>query len=241
MKRFWLGRSSSAEDPWRGAVTNAGWETAELPLIHAEPLRPTKLGYASLGSVEEYTWVLAVSQHAVTRLFEERSAVDRPGWPEQGPKVGATGPATAATWREHGVEVDLIAPDATGRSLAEAVLETEPARDGRILVVAAAGGRPEPQLSLEMAGLGVDRIELHRSVALEGERPTEEEPVLLFSPSAARAFRVRILFPDQHPVWAVGPATAATAAKLGLRLERTLDRPEPEALTEALADHPSDG
>ncbi|RMH02367.1 MAG: hypothetical protein D6702_09050, partial [Planctomycetota bacterium] len=124
--------------------------------------------------------------------------------------------------------------DGGGAELAAAYLARGEDRGVRLLVLGARGGRPEPAAALTAAGHPVARLELHEAVEQDGPCPPPGEPVLVFSPSAVRSLARRVASPAAHPVWAIGPTTAAAARGLGFPVAARLPRPVPRAVRDLL-------
>jgi len=232
--RAWIGRSATASAPWSEALEQAGWEASALPLIRHREFELEEDGVAALGALDRFGWVFFASARGVRLLLRRLS--ERHGaafaWPPA-LRAAAVGPATAAALRAAGVEPALTG-DSGGAKLATAFLAAEPDPDQELLLIAASNGRPELRQTLEAAGHPVTVIELYESLACEGPQPAPGEPVLLFSPSGARSLALRVDDPAAHPVWAVGPTTAAAARSLGFAVAGALSRPEPAALHELL-------
>ncbi len=221
---LWVGREAGAAGPWLERVRAAGWEARALPLIRTEPLDPSPAEAAWIEALEEHAAVLFASARAVRRL---RRLARREPWPK-GLDAGAVGPATAAALVEWMAAPRWIAPGGTGEDLARRVLAE--AGPGPLLWAGAEGGRPEGPDLLRAAGRELRRLALYHTQPLEdGPVPAPGEPVLLFSPSGARAL-ARRLGGRPAPVWALGPSTAAEARSLGLAVEGVLAERRPEAL-----------
>ena len=206
-----------------------------LPLIQRQELELGPEGRELLRQVLRFHWAFFASARGVElfcqQLGECWGAADS-AWPPA-LKAAAVGPATAFALRSAGVEPALVG-EAGGAELAQAFLELGAEVETPLLVVAARNGRPELAEGLRAAGHPVELLELYESLSSAGPAPPAGEPVLLFSPSGARSLALRVDDPADHPVWAVGPTTAAAARRLGFPVSGTLSRPDPTALHELI-------
>ncbi len=240
--RIWLGRAEGSGDPWFAALRRVGRDPRPLPLIRRRPLPLGPADREALLHPESFAWAFFASGTAVRRLWEARAAGNAARdsapapWPARCP-CAAVGPATAAALRAHGVEPALTG-SGSGADLARAFLALEPPvrplPPAPLLVLAARGGRPELRALLAAANYRPRVVELYRTEPLLGPVPPPEEPILLYSPSGARALAARVADPARHPVWAIGPTTAAAARELGFAVVQTLTHPTPEALLERI-------
>ncbi len=233
--RAWIGRSAEAAASWSEALVQAGWEARALPLIRIQELELDADGKELLRGAARFSWAFFASARGV-ELFHRRLAELRGGsslsWPP-GLHTAAVGPATCQALRTLGAEPDLVGEEG-GAELAQAFLDRGEPRSARLLVVAARHGRAELREALAAAGHELAVLELYESLACDGPPPAAGEPVLLFSPSGARSLALRVDDPAAHPVWAVGPTTAAAARQLGFAVTGALSRPVPAALHEVL-------
>ncbi len=229
--RVLVGRPPELAAPWLEVLRDAGVAAEALPLVAIEPLEPTPKAAAALARPGDFAWILFPSRNAVELFF---ARLGPSGWPA-GTRAGVVGPGTGQALAERGVETALVAPEGTGRSLAEAFLALgQPPAATPVLLAAARGGRTEIQDALRAAGHPVTVVELYRTVAVAGPPPLAGAVVLLFSPSGARSLAARVPEPHNQEVWAIGPTTAAAAAKAGFAVAAVLAERTPEALRQVL-------
>ena len=156
-------------------------------------------------------------------------------------RVAAVGPRTAAAALEHiGLRAEVVPDD----FISDAIVEPLNIRPGeRILLPQGDLAEPSLQQALERRGGHVARVEAYRTVRGTGGvhllSPLREgriDAVTLASASAARHLRGRLEAEGGHvselasaAVVCIGPSTAATARRHGLRVAATA------------ADHTADG
>lgn len=228
--RILLTRSPEGCGLWAERIEAASGRPLQLPCIRTELLDTPELRESLDAAVGEACWIALSSPRGVEGL-----AALLPALPD-GVRVAAVGPATAAACTGLLGRADLVAPDGTAASLAEALLGRPdgPGEGATVLTVAAAGGRRDIEEALERAGVPVRRIEVYRTTW----EPDNGEPrhslagevdvVLLASPSAVRGLLARADVDDTIEIITIGPTTTAAARELGLRVtaeagERSLD------------------
>jgi uroporphyrinogen-III synthase len=168
-RRVLVTRGAEKADRLPGLLEEAGAEVLRVPLIATERLMTA----ADIG-------------HAVDRLIEGVLGGERPRWLVLTSAMGAElavdavgaerlsdvaiaviGPATAAALSSHGIDVELVAPEEVGESLAAELAQSD--LDGaRVLLIGAAGGRNVIAPLLTSAGARVEVLHAYRSVMPEG-------------------------------------------------------------------------
>lgn len=221
-RRVVVTRSGEQAGPLVRALQERGAAVVVLPLIEiTEPADGGAALEAALDRLDHYDWIVVTSPNGARRI-RGRLAAAPPGRP----RVAVVGAATAA---ELGREVDVV----PRRQLAEGLLDEMPDGPGQVLLVQADRARPLLAEGLRARGWSVDAVVAYRTVpAPVASVPAEvrtADAVTFTSGSTAEAW-VRVLGPWTPPVVvAIGPATALTARKLGLKV------------TEIAADHSLDG
>jgi uroporphyrinogen III methyltransferase/synthase len=229
----------------RARLEALGADVVELPTIAIEPVDFT------LPDVASPDWIVFTSANAVDAYFDRglapRSLDSRA---LAGVCVAAIGPATEAALLGRGVRADLT-PE---RAVAESLLDAFPQANGdrRVLMPRAEQGRDVLADGLRAKGYAVDVLAVYRTVraapdaaALERVRAGNVDAITFTSSSTATNLcDVLGAVPDPQPlVVSIGPATSATAAARGLRVdveasEHTIDGVV-EALLQALGAEPS--
>ncbi|HXG15178.1 MAG TPA: uroporphyrinogen-III synthase [Calidithermus sp.] len=231
-------------------LENAGARVLEVPTIAIEPPPSWEPLDRALEELAAFDWVVFTSVNAV-RQVQARLRARGLDWEAlRTRRVAAIGPATAAALAEHGVAV-AVTP---GEYVAEDLLHHLAAvvRPGeRVLLPRAAGARDV--LSAGLRGLGAEVVEVTAYVT----RPATErsgrlrealaggdvDVVTLTSSSTARSL-AEAFGPEERRRWlaavtvaAIGPITAATAARYGLRVEIVPREYTIPALAAAIVQH----
>jgi len=117
INRVFLPRADIATENLAAGLVELGWEiedvTAYRTVRAAPPPAPTREAIKTGG----FDAVLFTSSSTV------RNLVGIAGKPHTTTVVACIGPATAAAAQEHGLRVDVLAPEATYESLAEALAD----------------------------------------------------------------------------------------------------------------------
>ncbi|RJU02885.1 uroporphyrinogen-III synthase [Arthrobacter frigidicola] len=235
-----------------------------LPLIDFErPADPVPLDRAlERLAAGGYDWLVVTSATTVAALeaCARRTGSTLAGAVPSGTRTAAVGEATAAALFRAGVAVSLIARNSSAQGL---LAEFPPGR-GALLLPQASLADDTLDVGLAGRAWRVDRIEAYRTVDYPAdpalrlaadETPPPSAPevldaaayrqlaaegvhaVVLTSPSTARRFSALLdgTPPNGLAAVAIGPSTAAEAARVGLRLAATADAPTPRGVADAVA------
>ncbi|CUU54222.1 uroporphyrinogen III methyltransferase / synthase [Parafrankia irregularis] len=227
-----------------------GASPLEVPTIAVEPPRTAApMERAITGLVSgRYQWVAFTSVNAVKAVQEkvEERSLDARAF--AGVKVAAIGEATADALRAFGIRPDLIP---SGQQSSEGLLEDWPEFDesldllDRVLLPRADIATDTLVAGVKDRGWQVDEVTAYRTVraapppapireALKGGRV---DAVVFTSSSTVRNLVGIAGKPHETTVIAViGPATAATAQELGLRVDVQAAEASVPALVTALAE-----
>jgi uroporphyrinogen III methyltransferase/synthase len=170
---------------------------------------------AAVAHLGDYQWVVLTSANGVTRL----GALVPDARAFGAAQVAVVGPATAAALDALGIRADLVADEA----VAESLVASFPAGDGRVLLATAAGARPVLAEGLRAKGWEVDVVEAYRTVAADPPAPdvlaaARAADAIAFTSSSTVTRYLELAGPDAVPpvVACIGPVTAATAEEAGL-------------------------
>ncbi|WP_261560491.1 bifunctional uroporphyrinogen-III C-methyltransferase/uroporphyrinogen-III synthase [Frankia tisae] len=227
-----------------------GASPLEVPTIAVEPPRTAAPMERAIGGLVtgRYQWVVFTSVNAVRAVQEkvEERSLDARAF--AGVKVAAIGEATAEALRAFGIRPDLIP---SGQQSSEGLLEDWPEYDesldllDRVLLPRADIATETLVAGLKDRGWQVDDVTAYRTVraapppapireALKGGRV---DAVVFTSSSTVRNLVGIAGKPHETTVIAViGPATAATAQELGLRVDVQAPEASIPALVGALAE-----
>ena len=215
----------------------AGARPVEVPVIEiADPLDGGAALAGALARIEDFDWIVFTSANAVERFW--RSLGDRRGL--GGAKLAVIGDATAAALADRDVVADLVPEQFVGESLVEAF--PDPARFGvsQVLLPCAAEARDVVPRGLRAKGWRVEVVETYRTVrptrAETGPDELEEADAVTFTSSSTVAGYLELAGARRLPpvVACIGPVTACTAMKAGLKVDVVASVHTVEGLVEAL-------
>lgn len=233
-------REETEDGPLSAALRAQGADVLRLPLLHTMPIADAaarahhRIGHGG------FDWVAVTS----VRTVEIIAAVTPPATI----RVAAVGEATAASLRQSGWPVHLIARPQTGEGLAHALKESAHAAGRLFLPAADRASEAWPRL-LRNAGWQVEKLAVYRTQSNHAsdqalcEAVDEDRlaAITFASPSAVlaalsalgsqrweRALR-RFRFA------AIGPTTQAALASAGVRNALVAETPSFSALADALA------
>lgn len=240
-------RPSGAASPAVAALAAAGAHAVVVPLVETVPPDdPTDLDdlLLALGS-GWYGWLVVTSAAAVPVLESRAEEVERDLASlvrAGGARVAAVGPGTARALEAAGVPVDLL-PGATASAEGLLAAWPEVAEPARVLFPRGDLAAPTLAEGLRDRGWDVDDVVAYRTVPAA---PAPDEvradwtagvirAALLTSASTARALVDALGAPPPGTLLvAIGPSTAAEAARLGLPLAAVAAQQSMTGLVEAL-------
>jgi len=216
-----------------------------VPTIEiVDPLDEGAALSAAVEQLSSYDWVVLTSANGAQRFCERL----RDGRDLAGVKLAAIGPGTAEVLADYNLVADLV-PE---RFIAESLLEAFPLPHEndqcRVLLARAAVARDVLPDGLRELGWRVDVVDAYRTIPVE---PTDAEreriidaDIVTFTSSSTVENWVAAFGIDTLPnvVACIGPITADTARRAGLRVDVIADVHTIDGLVDALIDrvgHPT--
>jgi uroporphyrinogen III methyltransferase/synthase len=227
-----------------------GADPLEVPTIGVEPPRsPAPMERAIKGLVAgRYQWVAFTSTNAVKAVREHLEGVGLDARAFAGVKLAAVGSATAASLADFGLRADLVpARDQSSDGLLEEFPEYDDLFDplDRVFLPRADIATETLVAGLKERGWAVDDVTAYRTVRASPPPAPIREAIkggrvdaAMFTSSSTVRNLVGIAGKphDKTIIACIGPATAATAAELGLRVDVTPKEATVPALAAALAE-----
>lgn len=204
-----------------------GAEVIELPLIGiADPEDGGAALAAALADLTAYDWLVVTSPAGAQRVAVALAKA-KPGAPLVATVGSATGEALGRT-------PDLV----PNRQIAEALVEGFPHGHGKVLLARAADARTVVPIGLRSKGWQVDDVVAYRTVILDyGPLPAEAaaaDTVVFASGSQVRAWAQNFGAVTPPAAVAIGPATAAVAAEVGIAITAVAHHHSLSGLVEAV-------
>jgi len=206
----------------------------------------------ALESIDTYDWLLFTSINAISFFFKRLRDKGMDARDLKGPKIGVVGTVTAEILRDYGIRADLLPKEFTGEGLAEALLE-EGVKNARILLPRALKAHEILPEKLKDGGAQVDIAPVYQNVRPEGydevRQALEEkriDMVTFTSSSTVDNFIEMLEIRDDAEfsrllgdvkVAVIGPVTARTAVKRGLRIDVQPETYTIPAMVEAIVDY----
>ena len=219
-----------------GACVHVHPVIAIVPPQDAEPL------HEAVTRLHEHDWIVFTSANAVEAVLGAMTGA----WPAGRCRVGVVGAATGRALAARGITPDLVPPEFTAESLAQALVERQGGhlQGCTILFPRAHEGRDALPRILEQHGCHVVMVEAYRTVPCAAERePLRDclrsgriQVITFASPSAVRAFDDLAGDPLVRALACVciGPVTAQAARALGYRVCAVPDEHTADGMTNAL-------
>jgi uroporphyrinogen III methyltransferase/synthase len=213
-----------------------GATVIHCPTIEIAPPTTWEQLDASISKLEEYDWIIFTSTNGVSFFFQRLAELCG----DKGRVVGkqlicAIGPATALALKGGGVTPNIVASDSTGEGALEAIIEHlggwEFVRGLSFLIPRAKVARDVLPASLRRLGARVDAVEAYQTVKpnvksedILGRLTAQRIDVITFTSSSTISNFAELLgltdlssLLSKSLVACIGPVTAKTAAKYGLR------------------------
>jgi uroporphyrinogen-III synthase len=190
---------------------------------------------AAASRVHEYDWVVLTSANGAERLCRELRDARAFGTA----RVAAIGPGTSTALRRWGVAADLLPK----RFVAESMVEAFPWGTGRVLLARAAVARDTLPDGLRAKGWTVDVVEAYRTArppVTEAMRvAARSADAVTFTSSSTVTNYLEAVGVDAVPavVACIGPVTAETARRRGLRVDVEAVEHTVGGLVDALVAH----
>ena len=246
-KKVLITRSRTQASTLRSSLEELGAQAIELPTIEIAPLEDYSELDEAVAGLARFHWVFFASANAVDALFArlEQKRLDSRALASA--KIGAIGPATTAALARRGLTADFV-PE---RSTSESALAELSGRDWTGVSVLLPGADIGTDTLAEgLAGLGaaVERVAAYRTITPKGAakqaRAALKQGVdaATFTSSSTVRNLLQMLDGDRaalesSTIACIGPATAATARELGLRVDLVAENHDVQGLVDALVAH----
>ena len=202
---------------------------------------------SALSKVSEFDWIVYASANAVRAVHSRLRATGLDSRALHGVRVAAIGPATDVATHAYGIASDLVARTATSAGLADA-LSSQGVHGSRILLPRADIATRELPEMLNALGAEVTQVTAYRTVVPEASRDRARAAirsgidVATFTSSSTVRNLLRLLDDDAHSlvdtkIACIGPTTASTAGRLGLKVDIVANTPTIDGLVQALVEH----
>lgn len=246
-KKVLITRSRTQASTLRSSLEELGARAIELPTIEIAPLEDLTELDEVVSGLARFHWVFFTSANAVDAVFARIHRQQLDARALGSAKIGAIGPATAAALAGRGLTADFV----PARSVSEEVLAELSGRDWAGVAVLLPGsdiGTDTLAQGLAALGASVERVAAYRTITPTGAakqaRTALERGVdaATFTSSSTVHNLLKMLDGDRaalesSTIACIGPATAATARGLGLRVDLVAKNHNVQGLVDALVAH----
>jgi len=240
-KRVLITRPLAQSDRFAQQLWEAGAEPLVAPAIVLGPPDDSAAAAAAVARVREYAWVVFTSVNGVNAFFDLLGAGGRDARAFGDAKVAAIGTATAGALTRNGIRVDFVPAVYVNEAVAAGLIErTAPGE--RVLVFRAQEARDVLPATLRAAGRSVDVVAGYKTRFVDDPNmralAAGADVVTFTSSSTVHGFAHNVPGAPEvlsrAVVAAIGPITAATARRLGIRVDVVADEFTLEGLLAAL-------
>jgi len=231
-RRILITRARHQVDPFRRELVDMGAAVVEIPTIEIRPLPTDERVHKAIAGLSGTALVIFASANAVAIFYKMLVETGADARALHASKLCAIGQETAEMLESHGLRPELVTSEYTAQGLAKALQGWE--MEGlRVLVPRAEIARDALPSLLAMRGAAVEILPVYQAVCPVQTGPAlmrlfsaEGVDVITFTSSSTVANFVRAFPDDKLPavlgdaeIACMGPVTADTARKAGLRVD----------------------
>jgi uroporphyrinogen III methyltransferase/synthase len=242
-------RAREQASTFLAALSELGADCIEFPTIEVVPPLSYDELDGAITDLEKYQWVIFTSTNGVKFFFERLRFLGKDSRSLKGIRVAAIGSKTADAIRENGIIPDLVPEEFRAESVVEAFRKEDVEGLG-ILLPRAAQARELLPAELEKMGASVHVVEAYRTIKAQADKSIvrelmEERRVHMVTfTSSSTVHNFVEAFPEEGErffrwmedvsVACIGPVTADTAEKRGLKVSLVAGEYTIESLTRAI-------
>ena len=244
-KRILVTRARAQASELSEQIRALGGQALEYPSIMIQPEADQSSLYHAFTHISDYDWLCFTSVNGVEIFFTELDRQERDVRDLAGIALAAIGPATAAALQRRGLRVEMVPDEFKAEEFAAALLTRVRAGE-RLLLPRAAGARAVLPEQLRVAGVLVDEIIVYQAVKDAGAATTlsailaeQKLDYITFTSSSTvnnfvESCEGREWLAGGVKIACIGPITAETARRHGLRVDLIAERYTIDSLVEAI-------
>ncbi len=248
-RRVLITRARHQVDPFRRELVELGASVVEIPTIEIRPMPTDMRVRTAIGNLPNTALVIFASANAVDIFFQMLLETGADARSLHASKLCAIGEETAESMQLHGLRPELVTSEYTAEGLAKA-LEGWEMEGMRVLVPRAEVARDALPALLAHRGAEVEILPVYQAVCPQASSAAlmrlfnaEGVDVITFTSSSTVANFVHAFPEDALPdllgeaeIACMGPVTADTARKLGLKVSIIAREYTTRGLAHAVAD-----
>ena len=246
-RRVLITRAKEQSGALSRRLAEMGALPVEAPMIEIRPPEDCTALDAVLAESPKFDWIVFASANAALAVRDRLEANGLDSRALGGVRVASVGGATAGALRSMGIVSDLTPGSATASGLADALKAAGVSGKRALLPRSDIAPRRLPD-ALRAAGAEVTQVVAYQTTLPDSARGDLAHAlnagvdVATFASSSAVRNLVGMLKSDSDllngvKIACIGPTTAATAGRLGLKVDIVSETPTAEALTRAVAAH----
>lgn len=249
-KRILITRPKEQAEPLRALLSELGAEVIVFPTVEIKDPDSWQPLDEAIQHIDRYQWLIFTSVNGVENFFVRFQRVRKDIRELAGIRIAAIGPATEKAVCKFVLGVETIPDEFRAENLVES-LKGRVMKGSRVLIPRAKIAREVLPEELRKQGAQVDVVEAYETVIPKAnrqglEQTLEERPLdmVVFTSSSTVSNLAEIVAPkalievlEKTAVAAIGPITAQTVQKLGLKVSVQPDRYTVPALVEAIAEY----
>ena len=228
-RRVLVTRTRSQASTLSSRLAEMGAFPIEVPTIDVRLQPDSRELTNALASAAQFDWIAFTSANAIQAVMDGLARSGRDTRALHGIKVAVIGPASAAALARYGIMANLVADTATSAGLASAMIESGITGSRVLLPRSDIAGSVLPD-RLRSRGALVEEVVCYRTLVPESSRRLvretlrEEVDAVTFTSSSTVRNLLRLLendvaMLDSVCIACIGPVTAATAGRLGLKVD----------------------
>ena len=230
-KKILITRAREQSGDFAALLKKLGAEVIEFPTIQIVPPTTWKGLDRAMDKLNSYDWIIFTSANGVILFFERLSKKREDRYLPSDLKVCAIGPATAHQLKVKGIRVDYVPKEFVAEAMLKGFKEMV-VKGKRILLARVKEARDVLPQGLREMGAEVDVVEVYRTIKPKGgaKRLTQlltdgGIDVITFTSSSTVTNFIDLLKKEDLKkllkgiaIACIGPITAQTAKKLGMKV-----------------------
>ena len=247
-KKILITRARDQSSEFATRLRNLGAEVIEYPTIEILPPRSWKELDRAIEGLESYDWIIFTSANGVNFFWHRLIDKEANNHPLSSLKICAIGPATAKQLKEKGIGIDYIPKEFVAESILKGFKKMD-LKGRRILLARAKKARDILPKGLRKMGAEVNVVEAYRTVKPRGGTKRLKQiltdgkiDVIAFTSSSTVNHFGELLKKEDFKkllkgiaIACIGPITAQTAKKWGMRVQIQPKQYTIPALTRAIS------
>jgi uroporphyrinogen III methyltransferase/synthase len=249
-KKILITRARDQSSEFATRLRNLGAEVIEYPTIEILPPRSWKGLDRAIDGLKSYDWIIFTSANGVNFFWQRLTDKGKTSRLLSSLKICAIGPATAKQLKKKGIVVDYVPKEFVAESILKGFKKMM-IQGNRILLARAKVARDILPKGLRKKGAEVDVVEAYRTVKPRGgtnrlkQLLTDDKiDAITFTSSSTLNHFAKLLKEDDLKkllrgiaIACIGPITAQTAKRWGMRVQIQPKQYTIPALTQAIAEY----